>query len=74
MRHFVVGAALLVLALIVTFGAASVLQSMATANRTVSDEPFTIDRIRPDTTAPRAPRNEPAARSLNVAGRRAAGT
>lgn len=73
MRHFIVGAAVLVFGLVVTFGAASVLQGMAEANRIVTVEPFTIDKIRPDATANRGPRNEPAARSVNLAGRRTAG-
>lgn len=71
MRHFIVGVALLVVGLAVTFAAASLLQSMAVANRTVTAEPFTIDKIRPD--ANRAQRNEPAARSVS-AGRRIVGS
>jgi hypothetical protein len=62
MRHFIVGAGLLVVALLVTFAAASVLQGMAVANKTVSTEPFVIDKIRPApaaTTVTRSPRNEP---------------
>lgn len=59
MRHFIVGAGLLAVALLVTFAAASVLQGMAVANRTVSTEPFVIDRIRPDAAATRNPRSEP---------------
>jgi hypothetical protein len=74
MRHLIVGAALLVAGLVVTFGAASVLQGMAVANRTVSAEPFTIDRIRPDASANRGLRNEPAGRSARFASRRTAGT
>jgi uncharacterized membrane protein YphA (DoxX/SURF4 family) len=67
MRHFIVGAALLAIGLAVTFAAASLLQSLAIANRTVTAEPFTIDRIRPD--ANRAQRNEPSARSLSASRR-----
>lgn len=74
MRHVIVGAALLVLGLVLTFGAASVLQSIATANRTVTAEPFIIDKIRPDTAPNRGPRNEPSARSVSVANRRIGGT
>lgn len=59
MRHFIVGAGLLAVALLVTFAAASVLQGMAVANRTVSTEPFVIDRIRPDAAVTRTPRSEP---------------
>jgi hypothetical protein len=69
MRHFIVGTALLVVSLIVTFGAASVLQGMAVANRTASAEPFTVDKIRPDTAVTRTQRNEPAARSVSLANR-----
>lgn len=74
MRHVIVGAALLVLGLVLTFGAASVLQSIATANRAVTTEPFTIDKIRPETSPHRAPRNEPSARSVSAASRRIGGT
>jgi hypothetical protein len=72
MRHFIIGAAMLVIGLVVTFGAASVLQGMAEANRTVTAEPFTIE-IRPDASANRGLRNEPAARSVSLASRRTAG-
>ena len=64
---------MLVVGLVVTFGAASVLQSLAVANRTVTAEPFTIDKIRPDISANRGLRNEPAARSASFANRRIAG-
>jgi hypothetical protein len=74
MRHIIIGAAMLVIGLVVTFGAASVLQGMAVANRTATTEPFTIDKIRPDASVDRAPRNEPAARSVSFANRRIAGT
>jgi hypothetical protein len=73
MRHFIVGAAMLVIGLIVTFAVASVLQGMAVANRTVTKEPFTIEKIRPDANANRTPRNEPAGRSVGFAGRRFSG-
>ena len=60
MRHFVVGASLLVVALVITFGAASFLQGMAQANRTVADEPFVVEKIRPAAaTANRKARPEP---------------
>lgn len=65
---------MLVVALIVTFGAASVLQGMAVANRTMSAEPFTIDRIRPDANADHGPRGEPATRRVRLVNRRIAGT
>jgi hypothetical protein len=71
MRHFVVGAALLLAALVITFSTASVLQGMAAANRTVSAEPFVVDKIRPAATVNRAPRNEPAARSAGFTTRHA---
>ena len=74
MRHFIIGAIMLVVGLAVTFGAASVLQGLAVANRTVTAEPFTIDKIRPDATTNRGLRNEPAARSVGLANRRVAGT
>lgn len=73
MRHFIIGAAMLVAGLIVTFGAASVLQGIAVANRTVSTEPFTIDKIRPDANAGRGVRDEPAARRVRLVNRRFAG-
>jgi hypothetical protein len=73
MRHFIIGAAMLVVALIVTFGAASVLQGIAVANRTVSAEPFTLDRIGPDVNADRRPRSEPAAGRARLANRHMAG-
>jgi hypothetical protein len=72
MRHVIVGAGLLAFGLIVTFAAASVLQGMAVANRTVTAEPFVIDKIRPDASANRVPRNEPMGRSAGF-GRRVAG-
>jgi hypothetical protein len=68
MRHFIVGTTLLAVALIVTFGVASVLQGMATATRPVAPEPFVVDKIRP-ATGDRVPRNEPAARSVNLGSR-----
>jgi predicted DNA-binding transcriptional regulator AlpA len=70
MRHFIVGAGLLVVALLVTFAAASVLQGMAVANKTASSEPFVIDKIRPADTVNRNPRNEPlGGRSVVLANR-----
>ena len=70
MRHFIVGATLLVAALVVTFGVASVLQGIATANPPAASEPFVVDKIKPADPGNRAPRNEPAARSVNVGNRR----
>lgn len=64
---------MLMIGLVVTFGAASVLQGMAVANRTVGAEPFTIDKIRPDTSANRGLRNEPSARSVSLANRHIGG-
>jgi hypothetical protein len=70
MRHFIVGAGLLVVALLVTFAAASVLQGMAVANKTVNAEPFVIDKIRPAATVTRSPRSEPTGgRSVILANR-----
>ena len=74
MRHVIIGAALLMFGLVVTFAAASVLQGMAVANRTVTAEPFTIDRIRPDANANRGQRDEPPAARSTSFGRRIAGT
>jgi hypothetical protein len=71
MRHFIIGAAMLVAGLVLTFVAASVLQGMAVANRPVTAEPFTIDRIRPDPSADRGLRREPGGRSASVASRSA---
>ena len=42
MRHIVVAATMLVVALVVTFGTASVLQGMAMAKGPASNEPFVI--------------------------------
>ena len=42
MRHMIVAAAMLVVALVVTFGAASVLQGVAMAKGPASSEPFVI--------------------------------
>ena len=42
MRHLIVAATMLVVALVVTFGAASVLQGVAMANGPTSNEPFVI--------------------------------
>jgi hypothetical protein len=70
MRHVLVGAGLLAVALVVTLAAASILQGMAVANRTVDAEPFVIDTIRPDSTVTR-PRTEPGgSRSVILASRR----
>ncbi|HSI01313.1 MAG TPA: hypothetical protein VLA02_11985 [Reyranella sp.] len=59
-------------ALVVTFAAASLLQGMAEANKTVTAEPFVIDKLRPAVT--RGPHNEPAGgRSVILASRPADG-
>jgi hypothetical protein len=48
MRHIIVAASMLVVALVVTFGAASVLQVRAVAAGPGSDEPFvTIEAAKP---------------------------
>lgn len=64
------------MALVVTFGAAALLQGMA-ENRTVSSEPFVIDKIRPAATVTRGPserERERGGRSLIlVSGRQADG-
>jgi len=67
MRHFIVGAGLLALALVVTFGAASVLQGMAEGKKTITAEPFVIDKIRPAATVTRGPRDQPTGRNVILA-------
>jgi hypothetical protein len=69
MRQLMVGAALLVSALVVTLATASILQGMAISKRTIVAEPFTIEKITPaTTTATRVPRSEPiGGRSLILA-------
>jgi len=47
MRHFLVAATMILGALIVTFGTASVLQGVATAHVTGPAEPFVVEAIRP---------------------------
>jgi len=42
MRHIIIASSMLVLALVVTFGAASILQSRAVAAGPSSNEPFVI--------------------------------
>ena len=42
MRHIIIASAMLVVALVVTFGAASILQSRAVAAGLSSNEPFVI--------------------------------
>jgi hypothetical protein len=74
MRHIIIGTIMLLAGLVVTFAAASLLQGMAVANRTETDDSFTIDKIRPDPDVNRGPRNEPGGRSVNLANRRAAGS
>jgi hypothetical protein len=71
MRQLMVGAALLVSALVVTFATASILQGMAVSKRTIVAEPFAVERIAPAAaTATRAPRSEPiGGRSLVLAKR-----
>jgi hypothetical protein len=60
MRQLVVGAALLVSALIVTFATASILQGLAVSKRTVLAEPFAVEKIAPAAaSATRTPRTEP---------------
>ena len=67
MRHFIVGAGLLAVALLVTLGAASVLQGMAEGKKTITAEPFVIDKIRPAAAVTRGPRDQPTGRSLILA-------
>jgi hypothetical protein len=71
MRQLMVGAALLISALVVTFATASILQSMAASQRTVVAEPFAVERITPAAaTATRTPRSDPiGGRSLILARR-----
>jgi hypothetical protein len=59
-------------ALLVTFAAATLLQGMAVANKTVTAEPFAVDKIRPAAAVTRGPRNEPSSRSVILASRRRA--
>lgn len=59
MRQLLMGTALLLSALVVTFATASVLQGMATQKRTIVAEPFQADRITPTVTATRPARTEP---------------
>lgn len=69
MRQLLVGAALLVSALIVTFATASILQGMAVQKRTIVAEPFQPDRITPAATA-RATRTDPIGGRMLVSSRR----
>ncbi len=46
MRHLIVAATMIVTALVITFGTASVLQGVATA-KVVQPEPFVIEAARP---------------------------
>jgi hypothetical protein len=72
MRQWMVGAALLVSALIVTFATASILQGMAIAKRTIVAEPFAVEKTTPAITLTRPSRTEPAGgRSLVLTGRHA---
>jgi hypothetical protein len=70
MRQLLVGTALLISALIVTFAAASILQGMAAQKRAIVAEPFQPERITPAATATRAPRAEPAGGRMLVSSRR----
>jgi hypothetical protein len=48
MRHFLVAATMILGALIITFGTASVLQGVATAHvASPSSEPFVVEAVRP---------------------------
>jgi len=70
MRQLLVGAALLVSALVVTFATASILQGMAVQKRMIVAEPFQADRVTPASTATRAPRTEPLGGRMLVSSRR----
>ena len=70
MRQLMVGAALLVSALVVTFATATILQGMAVQKRTIVAEPFQSDRIAPAATATRTPRSEPIGGRMLVSSRR----
>ncbi len=47
MRHIIIASSMLVVALVVTFGAASILQGRAVAAGAGNDEPFTIEAVKP---------------------------
>jgi hypothetical protein len=51
MRHLIVAAAMLLAALAITLGMASVLQDAATARASTSAEPFSIEAIGPTMTS-----------------------
>ena len=71
MRQLMVGAALLISALVVTFATASILQGMAVQKRTIVAEPLQADKITPAaSTATRAPRTEPLSGRMLVSARR----
>jgi hypothetical protein len=70
MRQLLVGAALLISALVVTFATASILQGMAMQKRIIVAEPFQADRITPAAAATRAPRAEPSGGRMLVSSRR----
>lgn len=70
MRQLVVGAALLVGALVVTFATANILQGMHEKKRPIVAEPSMLEKTAPAATATRAPRAEPG-RSVIVPGRHA---
>jgi hypothetical protein len=72
MRQLLVGAALLVSALVVTFATASILQGMAVQKHTIVAEPFQADRITPAATTTRAPRTEPVGGRMLVSSTRVA--
>jgi hypothetical protein len=69
MRHIIVAASLLVVALTVTYAAATVIEGMAMSNKVADNEPFIIDKIRPATVVTRGPATAPSARSVNLAAR-----
>lgn len=68
MRQFLVGTALLVSALLVTFATASILQNLAETKRTIVAEP-SLERGKPSSTATRGPRAEPGGRSVIISAR-----
>jgi hypothetical protein len=68
MRQVLMGAALVIGALGVTFAAASILQDMAPSKRTIVAEPVAVEQLAPSAT--RASRNEPGGRSLLLVGKR----
>jgi hypothetical protein len=55
MRQLLVGVALVVSALVVTFATASILQSIAASKRTVVADPLGVEKITPAGTGTRGP-------------------